>query len=276
MPPRQPFTADKDACSVVARVGDVPLAVAIDLFVDEGTERTGRCEAVANVELPDVLHKRREKSLIDRPFDIDAIDAVAELSGIGEGMARNRRRGAFQIGIRADDGRALAAEFEGDALHGRRSRSRHDGLAGGCAAGKRHLARNRMLDHGHADVAPLSGHDVEASGRKARFVKQAGQHERRQRRVLGWLGDNRAAGDERGAELEGQQGHRIVERRNRNHDADRFARHDHLFAGRPGERHLRMDAKTFLRVDIHEIGGSFDFGDCRGERAAEFGCERAA
>ena len=133
-----------------------------------------------------------------------------------------------------------------------------------------------MLDHGHADVAPLSGHDVEASGRKARFVKQAGQHERRQRRVLGRLGDNRAAGDERGAELEGQQGHRIVERRNRNHDADRFARHDHLFAGRPGERHLRMDAKTFLRVDIHEIGGSFDFGDCRGERADEFGCERAA
>ena len=59
-----------------------------------------------------------------------------------------------------------------------------------------------MLDHGHADVATLAGHDIEASGREAGFIEQAGKLQSGKRRVLGRFGDDRAAGDQRSPILE--------------------------------------------------------------------------
>ena len=133
-----------------------------------------------------------------------------------------------------------------------------------------------MRDHRHADVAAFAGHDVEAALREACFVKHFGQHEGRKRRILGRFGDHRAAGDERRSELETEQRHRIVERRNRNHYADGLTGDDDLLAGRAGQRHLRMDAKALLGVDVHQVGRALHFGDCGTERAAELGRQHAA
>jgi hypothetical protein len=197
------------------------------------------------------------------------------LPGISESVFCDGAGRHFEVGVGANDRRALAAELQGDALHGAGG-SRRDRLAGRGAPGKRDLARQRVLDHRHADGTAPAGHDVEAAGRKPGLAKQSGEHQRRQRGVVGRLGDHGATGDQRRAELENQKRDRIVERRDRDHDADRLACDDDFLTGDPGQRHLGVEAQALLRIDLQQVRRALDFGDRAGERTAKFGGEHSA
>ena len=197
----EPFAADRDAGALGSRVGNLPLAVAIDLFVDQRSERTSRGQAVADIELGDMSKQRVQKCGIDRALDVNAIDAVAELAGIGEGVAGDRGGGDIDVGVGADDRGTMPPQLKRHAFQGPRSR-RRDRFSGFGSASESDLSRNRMLDHMHADVGPAPGHDIETAWRKAHLVKNLREYQRRERRVLGGLGDDRAARDERRTEFE--------------------------------------------------------------------------
>jgi hypothetical protein len=85
---------------------------------------------------------------------------------------------------------------------------------------ERDLVDSGMRDKRLADLRAAAGEDIEYAGREAGVNGQRGELERRHRRVLGWLGDDRAAGGQRGRELPHQEQQRRVPRNDRRHHPD--------------------------------------------------------
>ena len=63
----------------------------------------------------------------------------------------------------------------------------HDAPAGRRVAGERDLVDAGMLDEHLADLRARAGDDVEHAGRQADFLRDLGERERRQRRLLAGL-----------------------------------------------------------------------------------------
>ena len=106
---------------------------------------------------------------------------------------------AVQVGVVEDDDRRLAAELEVDALQRRRGRL-GDLLAGRDVARQRDHGARRVLDEARADRLAVARDDVE-DARREDVGGELGQAQRRQRRLLGRLQDDRVAGRERRADL---------------------------------------------------------------------------
>ena len=161
-PARQALAAERDARALGDRVRDLSLAVSKNLLVDQRPHRRFRRKGIADLQRLRFGDEPREELLIDRALDIDAIDAIAELARIREGVARDALDRHVDIRVAAHDGGALAAEFERQALE-RADRGRRYGLARDAAAGEGDLSRDRMFDQRHADLPAVAGHDIEAA-----------------------------------------------------------------------------------------------------------------
>ena len=83
------------------------------------------------------------------------------------------------------------------------------------------LATLRMRDQRRTGVA-TAGDDIEHAGRKY-AVPQLGDAQRRQRRLVGGLDDQRVAGDQRRAALAGDEQQRMVERADARDHSQRLA-----------------------------------------------------
>lgn len=102
-------------------------------------------------------------------------------------------------------------------------------------AGRRRSGERQPVDpgqHRFGDILHRAGHQLPQIARKARFNRElAHEHSRKDRLRIG-LVDDRVAGDERGDEVVGAQGQRIVPRRDEPDDPER--RVIDLGAGQPG------------------------------------------
>ena len=134
-----------------------------------------------------------DEFVVDLLLDEQPRAGAADLAGIGEYRHRRAGHRRIEIGIGEHDVGRLAAEFERHALQiaGRRP---DDGLPGDMRAGEGHLVDVRMRGQRRARGLAISRHDVDDAGRDARFHRQFGQPQRRQRRFFGRLQDHRAAG----------------------------------------------------------------------------------
>jgi hypothetical protein len=146
----------------------------------------------------------------------------AGLSGGREDAGDHAVGGGVEVRVGENDVRRLAAELEaharkvvGRALHHRAARRRR--------AGEGDLVDARVRRQRGAGVRAEAGDDVEHPGREARLLDERPELERRGRRLLGGLDDERAARRERGRELPAHQQHRGVPGRDRRHHADRLA-----------------------------------------------------
>ena len=106
---------------------------------------------------------------------------------------RRHHEGALDIGIGEDDVGRLAAAFEGAALQ-IAGRELHDLARGGVAAGEGDLVDAAMGRKRGARNGAEARNDVEHAGREARLLDELGDLERRHRRLLGRLDDQRVAG----------------------------------------------------------------------------------
>ena len=132
---------------------------------------------------------------------IEAVGADAGLAGI----AVLRRQRAFdrriEIGIVEHDEGRVAAEFQRQLLDGRRALL-HQDAADRRRAGERQVAHDRAAHSAlptSIDRVRIGGDDIDHARRHAGAVRQFRQRQRRQRRLLGRLDDDGAAGGERRA-----------------------------------------------------------------------------
>ena len=134
-------------------------------------------------------------------LDIDAIDAVAELAGVGEAVAGDAPAAALSRSASAQTIAGLWPPSSSVTRFSVRSPRRRSPCPPR-AAGEGDLRGSGWRDQRLAELAPAAGDDIEHAGGIAGLVEQARRATASKRRVLGGLGDQRAAGDQRRAELE--------------------------------------------------------------------------
>src|SRR5208282_2334912 len=168
------------------------------------------------------LHPRDE-FVEDRPLDIDALGAEADLAAIGETRAQRALDRLVEIGVGEDERRVLAAEFERYLTDAER-RLAHDRFARARLAGEGDASDERVLGQKLAGrVRPESVHDVVDALRHASLVHHLAEQSCGQRRLLRRLDDDRVAAGERRADLPRHQKQRQVPRRDDRDDALRPA-----------------------------------------------------
>ena len=173
--------------------------------------------------------------------------------------------GLVDVGVGVDDVRALAAELERDLLEVA-GRGLDDQLADLGRAGEGDLVDVVVRGQRRARVA-VAGDDVEHAVGQAGLLEQLAEAQRRERRLLGRLEDDRAAAGQRGPELPGRHQQREVPRDDLPDDADRLLEREGQVA-RPGwaqrERdRVALDLRRPARHVVEQVGGERDVGDAR-------------
>ena len=203
----------------VERIADLDGAHRIDVGLEHLALATGRHEHAGQREahLPGDRHRERH----------EAREHVADL------------------GVLEDHRGRLATELQ---AHARESLG---GRRGDLAAGDRAAREGDLVDAGMADevVADLAarGHDVEHARREARGLDALAEDVRVGRRLGCRLGDDRAAGGQRGRDLVAEQHHRGVPRGDGRDDTDRLP-HD------ANERAVVARALVDDRIVLDQVG----------------------
>ena len=112
---------------------------------------------------------------------------------------------------------------------------------------------------------------MKTPGRKARLLGQHRQRQRRQRRLLGRLDDDRAAGGQRRGHLARDHGEREIPRRDRRADADRLLDDDQPLVRHRRRNRFAIGALAFLGEPLDERGAIGHFALRLGQRLAALG-----
>ena len=178
--------------------------------------------------------------------------------------------GQVQVGIFQDNRRRLAAEFEvelGDILRCRR----HDPLTGGNAAGEVDHVHSRAGTEGMADCAAGAANDVDHALGQIRFGQQPGKFEAVDRCFFAGFEDDGIAGDQGRSELARDQEKREVPRQNPGHHAQRFTKHEDVFAWSVAGENFPFQTPAPLSHVIQIVGGEVDLHQCQTQYLALFG-----
>ena len=163
-----------------------------------------------------------------------------------------------QVGVVQQDVRALPAELQRDALHGRRGQLA-DSPARFCRTGERNSVDQRVRHQLLADVDAAAGKDVEDARRDVALRHGDRGLHRAARRVRRRLEHDRVSHRERREDLPRRQHERCVERHDRRHDTVRLA-HQHVLC-RKGELVVRKGFRqTDLRRDPDQVARLLDAG----------------
>ena len=256
----RPLAADEDLCSL----GDPRLDVRRDLVeVLLGDQRTCLGLLVEGTTQSDVtrpLDELGDELLGDGLLDHQPRTGRADLAGVEEHRGHRHVEGGRAVGVGEDDVGVLAAQLEGDLLHGAGRRG-HDALAGAEPTGERDEVDARVLAQRGSCVGTVAEDEVGDTGGEPGLVEQPHQVDRGVRRELARLEHERAARGQRGRHLPGDLEQRVVPRRDQPADADRLA-HDPahhtrhagvddapaLGIGRPAE--VPEDAGHVVDVDL--------------------------
>ena len=145
----------------------------------------------------------------------------AGLAAVDEAVGQADLDGLAEVGVVEHDERALAAQLERHLLDGVGG-DRHDALARGGRAGERDHVDVGVRGDRLADDRAEAGDEVEDAGGQADLLEDLGQRVRRQRRDLGRLQHDGAAGGQRRGDLGDHLVQRVVPRRDGADDADRL------------------------------------------------------
>ncbi len=204
--------AGDDRRAFVGRLLVVAQHLLAVLLADQRAEVGRRVLRTAELQAFRARLQARDERVEDRPLDIDALGAEADLAAIGEARAHHALDRLVEIGVGEDERRVLAAEFERHLPDAERGLA-HDRFARAGLAGEGDAVDERMLGQELAGrVRPEAVHDVVDALRHAGLVHHLAEQGRGQRRLLGRLDDDGVAAGERRADLPGHQQERQVPR----------------------------------------------------------------
>ena len=156
-----------EATAAEHHFGAVALAfadIALDLFemrsVDHRAHFDRLVERVADDDLPGLVGEPLEDFVAGAALHDEARAGDADLARIAEGGAADLVGGRIHAGVRKDDLRPLAAQFEADLLDVAGGLGADD-LADAERAGKAHEIGGRMFGERLADWLAIAGDDVE-------------------------------------------------------------------------------------------------------------------
>ncbi len=177
-------------------------------------------------------------------MDEHALDADADLAGVGEGADEDALDGPVEVRRAVDDDGSVAAQLQDDVLLARA------GLhppADGRAAGERQQLEAVVGDHPVAELA-AHGQDAHRARRQASLGHDLGHRQHRERVLGRRLEDDRAAGGDGRRELVRGQVEREVEGADGGHRSDREAPRDAQATAR-GRHQVERD-----RLPGHPLG----------------------
>ena len=144
-----------------------------------------------------------------------------------------------------------------------------DGAADFGRAGEGDAGDARIGDKARADVA-VAGNEMQRARRHAGFVQQRNGERGDQRRLLGRLGDDGIAGDERGGHLAEEYRQREIPRADADKDAAAAIAQFVALAGRPRHRLRRKRDPRLRGIIAAVIDRLAQFGERIVERLAAF------
>ena len=245
------------------------------LLADQRAEVGRRVFRAAELQALGAGLQPGDERVEDRPLDIDALGAEADLAAVGEARAHRALDRLVEIGVGEDERRILAAEFERHLPDAER-RLAHDRFAGARLAGEGDAVDQRMLGQELAGrIRPEAVHDIVDALRHAGLVHHLAEQRGGQRRLLRRLDHHRVAAGERRADLPGHQQQRQVPRRDHRDHALRPAQavvERALAVRRRQDEGLGRD--VLHRVGEHlEIGGAARNVEVAGEARRLAGVE---
>ena len=180
--------------------------------------------------------------------------------------AKNLRRRRY-VGVLEHDGRRMAAQLHGGALHVQ-ARQCGELLAHDGRAGEGDLADHRMRNEIFRNLRRHAVDEVDHAVRHARIGERLDQLRRRRRRFLGRLDDDRAAGRKPRGKLSHDLVDREIPRREGRDRADRLLDRDLVDAGAARRDHPAIGALGFLGEPLDDVGGGHGFHLGFGQRLA--------
>ena len=223
-------------------------------------------EAVADLHVLGVGGEALDELRIDLLVHQEAGRRDADLAGVAELVGAQDVHRLLEVGILEHDGRRMAAQLHGDALHVRAGQ-RRELLADRCRARERHLPDDRMRDQVLADLRRHAVDQLDHAGRHAGIDEGLDQLGARAGRILRSLDDDRAAGGERRRGLAHHLVDREVPRREGRDRTDRLL-DDELVHVLGARRHdAAVGAAAFLGHPVDDVGG---------EVGLDLGLEQAA
>ena len=209
-------------------LGDARGDVRLDLVAVGGAgERPGLgllVERPAEPDRPGPLDELVDERVVDRLLDQQPGAGGADLPRVQEDRGERVVEGDVEVGVGEDDVGVLAAELEGDLLHGGRGGG-HDRAAGLQAAGEGDQVDPRVRRQRRARVRSGAEHQVADTGRQAGLLEQPHQVDRGVRGELARLQHEGVAGRQARRDLPGDLEQRVVPRRDQAAHADRLV-HD--------------------------------------------------
>lgn len=163
------------------------------LLADDRSHLGFPVERIAHPDLAHLVDIGREEFVVDVLVEKQAGAGGAALSGIGEDRKERAIDRFLQIGIREDDIRTLAAQFQGDLLD-RPGRRAHDLPAGFRFTGERHLLDQRMRGQHLAQLLAGTGEHIHDPGGNSGFQANLTENQRGQRGGAGWFEYHRISG----------------------------------------------------------------------------------
>ena len=191
------------------------------LLADQGTHLCVAIQRRSQLDLLRLLGHGVHKILIDGFLYQDAATSGADFTLIDEHAEKGSVDGGFKICVGEENIRRLAAEFEGNALHGICGLL-HDNLSDRSTAGESNLVYVRMLHQRRTAGLAEAGDNVDHSGRQANISQPVRHFQRRKRSLLGRLQHAGTARSQRGSKLPGGHQQRIIPRNNLPRDPDWF------------------------------------------------------
>ena len=179
---------------------------------------------ITDAPLPRQLHDALHEGIVDRVLDEQPRPGAAALPLVEMDAEVRPRHRRIEIGIGKDDVGAFPPELERQPLEAR-CRLPHDDPRRLAGAGEGDLVDARMVDKRRPGRRPVAGNDIDHAVGDSRFLRQPGQAQAGQRRLLGRLDHDRAAGGQRRPPLPGHHQDREVPR-------DHLPHHPHRLAAR--------------------------------------------
>ena len=232
------MAAGDDLDSFLAPCLDEPVHLLPVRLGDERAHLGLLVERVAGLHAAGSLREAADDLVVERPLDEDARACVAALAGGVVDRVDGTRDRRFEVRVRKEDVRALAAQLERDSLH-RLGAEPHDLRARPRRARERDLVHAAVGDEVRAGRRAVARDDVDHARGDADLDCELGEAQRGERRGGVGLEDDRAASGERGRQLPGGHHEGVVPGDDLGYDADRLlqgvgedgATHRHRAAG---------------------------------------------